>query len=129
MSPDAPVLPPACQATLPVVAEFELPWPTVAVDLERLVAGRAPKTGVVLRSAVTGETAGTAASAAEPLRHSDRLRHIPPVDHGSDGGSDDEAPVRTSPGGGCKHGGLSYPLPPWLPPQDPSRVVALGFSM
>lgn len=54
MSPDALVLPPACQATLPVVAEVELPWPTVAVDMERPVAGRAPKAGVALRSTVTG---------------------------------------------------------------------------
>lgn len=47
---DAPVLPPACQVTLP--AEVEPPLPTAAVPLQRPVADRAPVTGTALQGAV-----------------------------------------------------------------------------
>lgn len=107
MSPDAPLLPPACQIPLPMAVKVELPWPTAAVPLDRSTAARAPVVGAAVRCAVTGVTAGvTAAGAVGPPRSFHRLRGIPPADHCSDGGSDAEAPIRASPGGPAGEAGL-----------------------
>lgn len=107
ISPDAPLLPPDCQITLPVAFKVELPWPTAAVPLERATAALAPVVGAAVRCAVTGVTAGvTAAGAVGPPRSSHRLRGIPPADHGSDGRSDAEAPIRAFPAGPAGEVGL-----------------------